>query len=391
MKRKPPTLKPFKSKRQPAYKWAVWFPQNGGRKRKLFRTKQAAERELEEREIEFLNLGVELSNRLTDELRREAVECQQRLEPIGVTLTEAVDHFLKHVQATQRSEKIEVLADAFQQAVKKNGASVRYQDDLRSRLRRFCSDFGEKYASEVQTRDIEIWLSSLQVAGQTRNNYRRVLHTFFEYAVNMAYTPSNPVAKAGKAKATPGRIEIFTPEEMRILLRDAKGDILAHLLFGGFAGLRDAEIGRLHWEQVKPERGHIDLSGSVTKTAARRLVTIQPNLLKWLEKFAFKQGPIRQPNWNKRIKAWKESIAENEIESERVAWKANALRHSYASYHMAKFKDAAETAHELGHTSLTVVYRHYREVVEPGEAANWWALTPKAVETDNIIEMAASE
>jgi hypothetical protein len=58
-----------------------------------------------------------------------------------------------------------------------------------------------------------------------------------------------------------------------------------------------------------------------------------------------------------------------------VAWKANGLRHSYASYRFAQIGDAGRVAGELGN-SATVVHRHYRELVKPGDAERWFSVKP---------------
>ena len=65
----------------------------------------------------------------------------------------------------------------------------------------------------------------------------------------------------------------------------------------------------------------------------------------------------------------------------------NALRHSFASYHMAHFRSAPETALELGHVSAAITFRHYRELVTPGEAERFWKIAP-AVEAESIVELA---
>jgi len=59
-------------------------------------------------------------------------------------------------------------------------------------------------------------------------------------------------------------------------------------------------------------------------------------------------------------------------------WPGNALRHSFASYHLAHFNDAAALALELGHTDAGLVFQHYREIVKPKEAEKYWNLGPTA-------------
>jgi integrase len=55
-------------------------------------------------------------------------------------------------------------------------------------------------------------------------------------------------------------------------------------------------------------------------------------------------------------------------------WPSDCLRHTFASMHFAHFKNASETAHELGHADLKMLYRHYRERVKPAEAALFWEI-----------------
>jgi hypothetical protein len=54
------------------------------------------------------------------------------------------------------------------------------------------------------------------------------------------------------------------------------------------------------------------------------------------------------------------------------------LRHSFASYHLAHFRNANGLALELGHTDANLLFKHYRELVEPSEAAKFWAIAPAA-------------
>ena len=61
-------------------------------------------------------------------------------------------------------------------------------------------------------------------------------------------------------------------------------------------------------------------------------------------------------------------------------WPENALRHSFASYHLAHFKNAADTALQLGHHDSRITFAHYRELVKPKEAERYWNIKPAATE-----------
>jgi len=67
-----------------------------------------------------------------------------------------------------------------------------------------------------------------------------------------------------------------------------------------------------------------------------------------------------------------------------VGWPQNGLRHSYATYRLAQCQDAAKVALEMGNTP-TMIFRHYRELVLPQDAAAWWSISPQRVA--NVVPM----
>ena len=100
-------------------------------------------------------------------------------------------------------------------------------------------------------------------------------------------------------------------------------------------------------------------------------MTIQPNLKAWLEPLARAEGPVEPPNARKKMDA---ARARANIDH----WPANALRHSFASYHLAKFQDAPALALQMGHTTTAMLFTHYREVITPEEAEIYWCTRPKS-------------
>jgi hypothetical protein len=71
-------------------------------------------------------------------------------------------------------------------------------------------------------------------------------------------------------------------------------------------------------------------------------------------------------------------------------WPQNGLRHSFASYHLAKHQNAAELALQMGHTSTKLIFSAYIELVSPEEAEKYWNIRPKA-SADNVIQMGAQQ
>jgi len=60
--------------------------------------------------------------------------------------------------------------------------------------------------------------------------------------------------------------------------------------------------------------------------------------------------------------------------------KSNALRHSYISYRLAVINDTPKVALECGN-SPTMIFKHYRELVEPEMAKAWFEITPVGTES----------
>jgi hypothetical protein len=63
------------------------------------------------------------------------------------------------------------------------------------------------------------------------------------------------------------------------------------------------------------------------------------------------------------------------IRASGVPWPQNVTRHSFVSYHLAEHENAAKTALEAGH-SEAILFRHYRALVTPQAAAEFWAIRP---------------
>ncbi len=346
----------------------------GKRTRKFFPTRRAAEAWLRKTLARMRKEG-EGAIHMPEQLRVEAVACAERLRPYGKTLTEATDHFLAHMAAIQRSCTIQVLIAEFKAAKEQDGASTRYLKDIKHRLGLFEADFGSRVVAEIQSSEIDDWLRGLKVAAQTRNNFRTVLGTLFEFAMLRGYAPGNPTVKIAKAKVVRGAPEIFTPAQMQTILEKAPNAFIPYLAIGAFAGLRSAEIERLDWSEIDLGQRLIHVKAEKAKTAQRRLVPISDNLAAWLAPHAITAGPVVASLREQREKT---------CEATKIPWPANGLRHSFASYRLAHSKDAAATAAELGHSSPSMLYKHYRELVRPEVAAQWWQLLPPADYT-NVV------
>ena len=289
----------------------------------------------------------------------------------------ACQHYAASRKTTTRKPVAEVVAELL--AVKANRqASKRYLEDLRSRLNRFADAF-RKDACDVTTPEVQAWLDGFQLAAQTYANFKRCAHLLFEFAVARGYAAANPVAGC-ESRKTPGtKTAVYSPTEMRALLAAASPAFLPCLAIGAFAGLRSAEIERLQWSDLDLAAGHIVVGADRAKTATRRVVPISKNLAALLAPYAGQTGPVWQGTHEDFYAAQQTTAA-----AAGLPWKANALRHSFASYRFAQTGDAGRVAGECGN-SAAVVHKHYRELVKPADAAKWFALKPAT--PANVVAM----
>ena len=340
-----------------------------------------------------------------------------RLKPFGVTVdaaTATVAECLKTVgDLANLHAAVKFYAARFKQTIKKpvaevvaefltikesRGASERYMKDLRGRLEKFAEDC-RKDACNVTTTDIQDWLDGLKIQPQNYRNFRTVLHTLFKFAVARSYAADNPVAEVERVKVNGGDVQVFTPMEIARLLEAAQEcspDFLPCLALGAFAGLRSAEIERLEWSDIHLAEKFIVVGASKAKTASRRIVPLHDNLAAFLAPYASKRGKVwpgdsvlfykQQPAVAAATAV--EADAEKNIAAQKpVKWKANALRHSYASYRFALTNDAGRVAGELGN-SAAVVHKHYRELVKLTDAQRWFNVKPEAAA--NVIALPAA-
>ena len=345
---------------------------SGKRVRRFFPTRRAAEAWLRVTLARVEKEGAAAAVHMPEALRVEATAQAERLAPYGKTLSDAVNFYVEHLAAVARTCTVSALVKELLAAKAQDGASELYVKDLRNRLDRFAETFGERPVATVRAPEIDDWLRALDLSPQSRNNYRTVLRTLFEFGVVRSYATENPVERTAKAKVIRPAPAIFTPEQFRTLLERSPRDLVPWLAIGGLAGLRSAEIERLDWAEIDLGRRLIRVEAQKAKTAQRRLVHVSDNLAAWLAPLAQKAGPVADRDRVRVARA--QAVRAAKMKS----WPTNALRHSFASYHLAHHKNAASTAAELGHTSPVMLYRHYREVVLPDAAAAWWQVVPPA-------------
>jgi hypothetical protein len=243
----------------------------------------------------------------------------------------------------------------------------RYLLQLRSSWKLLADFVGDVPAASVTAADIDAWLVHLGVSPRTQRGYLTDARTLFNFAAKRGYVPASPADAVDMPTiddAVPG---IHSPAEVATILATAQRldlGVARVLAIQYFAGIRPAEAAKLSEANVSSE--WIEVPSAKAKSRQRRLVTVSPNLREWLAL----GGELPVPNLTKRWRAVRAAAG--------VPWSHDVTRHSFASYHLAQHRSQEATAAEMGHRSSYMLFRHYRALVSPQAAAEYWAIRPAA-------------
>jgi integrase len=363
--------------------FTVAYPLNGKQQRKNFsRYKDASDfasdtaTALERGRTQALSLGA------AD--WQSYLAAKNLLGPFGIPLHEAIEEYVANRKREKTVEKrVGEIVDELLKAKEDAGLSKRYIETLRSHLLRFATSFQTNIGS-INTGAIARWLDGLKVGPRSYNNIRQVIVTFFNFARRRGYLAKGETTEAADVETVrnhEGEIAILKPAELSKLLRKSKPLYQLYFALAAFTGMRPVELLRLEWSEINFEKGHIEVKTRGAKTATRRLVPIQPNLAKWLEPYRGSKGKLFQSR----------RTVDNAIKFGKrlgIPWKANCLRHSYATYRLSIMPDAGRTALEMGN-SPDKLFTNYRELDRHKHAPEWFAIEPLPRRSRKIVPFTA--
>jgi integrase len=371
-------------------RWRVEGKIAGRRIRAFFPTRELAEEHARIRNIELRNAGAELAN-ISSELRAEAKACQQRLDPLAVSLTEAVNFYLAHHDVRSRSVSVSDACASVRREwtrrLENREISEKYHKAMGKACAKLISFFGSRMICDITTTDLRDELTALSVATSTRNHYRTHFGVIFAFARDNRWVKENPVAElkswTDRSDKTP---EIVTVAQAAKLLECATDPRLVPVFaIGLFAGLRPAEIRRLDWSEIRWDKAQIRVTSAKSKTAQPRWVKMTPALMEWLAPYRKASGPVNPLSESNQYKL----IAETVKAAGLSHWPQDGLRHSFGSYHMALHQNAPLTAAQMGHMTTKMVHAHYdNHMVMQDEAEAYFAIRSLNA-PEKIVAMAA--
>jgi integrase len=306
-----------------------------------------------------------------DAIAREYSEARKLLD--GVPLTDAVRFYTRHHGKGIKPKSVAAAVNEMIDKKTLKGVSDVYIRDLRYRLGFFAQSF-HCDVNQIAPDDVASFFERLRLSSRSHNNFLRALRTFFKFAQKHDWLSKEAdlLSRIEKRNEKRTPADIFTPAQVAALLRNASPEVAPCLALAAFAGLRSAEILRGNWSDIDTRPGFIEVAARKAKTAARRIVPISENLLRWLA-IAPRNGARVWPHTKDSFfKAMRRAA-----DDAKIKWKQNALRHSFVTYRLAEIQDVNRVALEAGN-SPQMIFRHYRELATPDQGRNWFAIAPEA-------------
>jgi len=300
-------------------------------------------------------------------------------------LPEIVNHWERTAKPIKRPLKVEELCKAFvlYRENKRLGQKTLAED--RYVARRLRAHLGEHMAHELTQSELRSFLDSAKSSESLEQKFYKVGSLIFAYAKEQRAVILNPFDEIERPKVSYSVPEILRPEEFEKLLLSAEQivpELTPYLILAGFCGFRRSELVKqygddrvLRWEDLNWQKELVTVRDEVAKqtrrkTGNRRFPPMEPALIHWLEPYrkktgvliAFSEGALRR-----RMKKLRDYA--------RVRLPDNALRHSYASYWLARstLAGVGELAKRMGN-SESVCRRHYLEILTREEGEAWFAI-----------------
>ena len=382
-------------------KWAINVParfsENNKRTRLFYKTEEIAALEAKKLKNKILKHG-----RGAPRFTAGHSERLQELIDLAGGLDQMESIVRDHVKRlpSMESRTVGATVKEFHATKEFEGIGILQKKSLRNLLGYFDRAYSERQLSSLSSGEVESWLVRVHgqdpltsrprpITNQSKKNIHRALTQFFGWCERREYISKNIMRAVTSPKPESPRKEIFTPEQMERMINGytdpktkkkfegATGEELVYLALGGYAGLRTAEIEGnidhegMRWEWIDFERGEILIPKEVTKKSRERLVPLNDTARVLLLRAGDKKRGAMITLSDRQKRNMREKLAKA---AGMAKWLDNALRHSFASYHLAKHEDAAKTSLLIGHKDAETTHRHYARLVRKDEAEKWFCL-----------------
>lgn len=295
----------------------------------------------------------------------ERVRFTEAAKRLGdATIEQAVDFFLTHSKRVTEIVTVEELVSRCIEAKLAQGRRKTLRRALRAMGNRLGSDM---LATDVSVSTVRAMLEGEPIAAKTQNNWLVNIHSIWKWGMDHGLTSRDPTIGIPRRDDDHGEIEFLSVEQVQKLFGSCPKDLLAFHALGIFAGIRPEEIRRMTWADIRLEESSAIVRALSSKTRQRRVVELEPAAISFL---GTGQGRIVRARFEKQLAEFRRSLGH--------PWPHDAMRHTYATFHFAFFRDERKLQANMGHRSGQMLFAHYRALASTKEAAAFWELRPNS-------------
>ena len=282
---------------------------------------------------------------------------------------------IAELQRQERTVSFEKAVDAALEARRERRVRTVY--DFRYFTRRFmkrCPGLARRKVRAISVQECAQYIEMAFDTPRQRQKARLILSGVFGTAVKRGWCSENPVARVEAPRVVEKQVPILSPQEMKDLRQSAEryqgGSCAAAVGMMLYAGIRPHEVARLTWAQVDLREQAIYILPQHSKTGGARRVTVHKPLLRILRTHRRANGEkICPPGW---LRHWRELRLSAGWNAPAHPWPQDALRHTFASYHLSHFRSYAELQVEIGHRDATLLRTRYVDQRPVVNAEAFW-------------------
>lgn len=275
------------------------------------------------------------------------------------------------------------VGEAVADYLKLRGAEGLAEDSYRhtkTNLTRFAEAYGATPLGDVTPDHVRLWLDQLKAQrgfqAATLRHHRKDVNVFFNRAVREKWVQDNPCKAVVPPKVVHGEdVAVMALADAFAFFKANRDQrAVGRLALEAFAGLRHASVQRLTKPDLDFENRGVVLPGTLHKSGRRHYIDGWPaNLFRWLEHAPDDCWSLSGRNYGShKAMAFARANLENP---------GNVFRHTFATMHLAAYREGESLRRLLQHRNLATMLAHYlgRGVTQKTARA-YFLISPRTVQ-----------
>jgi site-specific recombinase XerC len=262
-----------------------------------------------------------------------------------------------------------------------DAASIAHYKPIFDRLEKVM---GDRLVGTITRQDVTEFMAAQEGSASTLDTRFRRVRALFNWLVENDKLDRTPFKGKKPPKVKAKDVEILTLKQSQLLfsknaknedgrpIDQARRELLGRLALEAFAGLRYSTACQIVASEIEP--GGLRIPAAKIKTRLVQFLEGLPsNLHAWLK--------WSQPeNWTMTQRQYLEAKISAFTRAD-VPHPRNCLRHGFASYHVAAFKDTKRTSLIMCHKSADMLWDTYKTAANERDGVAYFKIMPPTKES----------